>query len=71
MFPFVQVVRPSLSKPHADVRTLTLSMGRWQVREIALNMAPADVPAFRWQATALQALQAAAEAYLVHMFEQG
>jgi hypothetical protein len=44
-----------------------------QVREIALDMqtnlnGPADV-ALRWQSSALQALQEAAEAFLVHLFE--
>ncbi|TEB35654.1 histone-fold-containing protein [Coprinellus micaceus] len=43
------------------------------VREIALDMqtnlnGPADV-ALRWQSSALQALQEAAEAFLVHLFE--
>ncbi len=28
-----------------------------------------DVPTFRWQAHAIMALQEAAEAYLVHLFE--
>lgn len=40
------------------------------VREVALEMLPADVGAeLRWQSHAIQALQEAAEAFLVHLFE--
>lgn len=39
-----------------------------KVREIALNMVPTgDI--VRWQSQAIQALQEAAEAFLVHLFE--
>ncbi|KAI2471695.1 histone H3-like centromeric protein cse-4 [Annulohypoxylon bovei var. microspora] len=38
------------------------------VREIALTMRPAD-EGMRWQSQALLALQEAAEAFLVHLFE--
>ncbi|KAJ5972781.1 Histone-fold [Penicillium vulpinum] len=40
------------------------------VREVALELLPADVGAeLRWQSFAIQALQEAAEAFLVHLFE--
>ncbi|KAJ5375463.1 Histone-fold [Penicillium concentricum] len=40
------------------------------VREVALDLLPADVGAeLRWQSFAIQALQEAAEAFLVHLFE--
>ena len=39
-----------------------------QVREIALNFVPGS-EALRWQSQAIQALQEAAEAFLVHLFE--
>lgn len=40
------------------------------VREVALDLLPADVGAeLRWQSHAIQALQEAAEAFLVHLFE--
>lgn len=39
-----------------------------QVREIAMTLRPADQD-FRWQSQAIQALQEAAEAFLVHLFE--
>ncbi|KLU84280.1 histone H3-like centromeric protein cse-4 [Magnaporthiopsis poae ATCC 64411] len=38
------------------------------VREVALSMRPAD-EGFRWQSMAILALQEAAEAFLVHLFE--
>ncbi|OJJ43783.1 hypothetical protein ASPZODRAFT_135809 [Penicilliopsis zonata CBS 506.65] len=40
------------------------------VREVALELLPANVGAeLRWQSHAIQALQEAAEAFLVHLFE--
>ncbi|KAJ5475909.1 hypothetical protein N7475_001638 [Penicillium sp. IBT 31633x] len=40
------------------------------VREVALDLLPADVGSeLRWQSHAIQALQEAAEAFLVHLFE--
>ncbi|KAL0262407.1 centromeric DNA-binding histone H3-like protein cse4 [Diplodia seriata] len=39
-----------------------------RVREIALNLVP-DGEVLRWQSQAIQALQEAAEAFLVHLFE--
>ena len=39
-----------------------------QVREIALNFVPGS-EMLRWQSQAIQALQEAAEAFLVHLFE--
>ncbi|CAG7929506.1 unnamed protein product [Penicillium olsonii] len=40
------------------------------VREVALDLLPADVGAeLRWQSHAILALQEAAEAFLVHLFE--
>lgn len=39
-----------------------------QVREIGIRCRPAGRD-FRWQSHAIQALQEAAEAYLVHLFE--
>lgn len=40
------------------------------VREVALDLLPADVGAeLRWQSHAIMALQEAAEAFLVHLFE--
>lgn len=38
------------------------------VREIAVNFS-ADGEPMRWQSQAIQALQEAAEAYIVHLFE--
>lgn len=42
--------------------------GALQVREIALSMRPRD-EGMRWQSQAIQALQEAAEAFMVHLFE--
>ncbi|KAK4501046.1 hypothetical protein PRZ48_006852 [Zasmidium cellare] len=39
------------------------------VREISMNMMSASCPVTRWQSQAIQALQEAAEAFLVHLFE--
>lgn len=39
-----------------------------QVREIALTLRPAGED-YRWQSQAIQALQEASEAFLVHLFE--
>ncbi|KAJ5545424.1 hypothetical protein N7535_006189 [Penicillium sp. DV-2018c] len=40
------------------------------VREVALDLLPADVGSeLRWQSHAIQALQEAAEAFMVHLFE--
>ncbi|EWY80073.1 histone H3-like centromeric protein A [Fusarium oxysporum NRRL 32931] len=39
-----------------------------QIREIALTMRPRD-EGLRWQSQAIMALQEAAEAYMVHLFE--
>lgn len=39
------------------------------VREVALGMQPAGIDCLRWQSQAIQALQEAAEAFLVHLFE--
>ncbi|KAK3676365.1 centromeric DNA-binding histone H3-like protein cse4 [Recurvomyces mirabilis] len=39
------------------------------VREISLNMAPVSSEVTRWQSQAIQALQEAAEAFLIHLFE--
>ncbi|KAF4810995.1 histone H3-like centromeric protein hH3v [Colletotrichum tropicale] len=39
------------------------------VREIAESVIPRDQPPMRWQSHAIQALQEAAEAFLVHLFE--
>lgn len=46
--------------PNADTRI--------QVREVAINYRPIGEE-FRWQSQAIQALQEAAEAFLVHLFE--
>jgi histone H3-like centromeric protein A len=40
-----------------------------QVREVAYSVAPATLDGHRWQSQAIQALQEAAEAFLVHLFE--
>lgn len=39
-----------------------------QIREIAADCRPSD-EVFRWQSQAIQALQEATEAFLVHLFE--
>jgi len=39
------------------------------VREVAYNVSPASLDGHRWQSQAIQALQEAAEAFLVHLFE--
>lgn len=52
-----------------DLLLLKLPFARL-VREVALDLLPADVgPELRWQSHAIQALQEAAEAFLVHLFE--
>ncbi|KAA8643236.1 hypothetical protein EYZ11_008617 [Aspergillus tanneri] len=52
-----------------DLLILKLPFARL-VREVALELLPADVGAeLRWQSHAIQALQEAAEAFLVHLFE--
>ena len=40
-----------------------------QVREIGLSLIPVDGDSLRWQSQAIQALQEAAEAFMVHLFE--
>lgn len=40
-----------------------------QVREIGLSLVPLGGEALRWQSQAIQALQEAAEAFMVHLFE--
>jgi histone H3-like centromeric protein A len=40
-----------------------------QVREVCISMAPAGSGIYRWQSQAIMALQEAAEAFLVHLFE--
>jgi len=52
-----------------DLLLLKLPFSRL-VREIALTVLPAEVGLdLRWQSQAIQALQEAAEAFLVHLFE--
>ncbi|KAL4780538.1 histone-fold-containing protein [Aspergillus varians] len=52
-----------------DLLLLKLPFARL-VREVALDLLPADVGAeLRWQSHAILALQEAAEAFLVHLFE--
>ncbi|KAF2219677.1 histone H3-like centromeric protein cse-4 [Elsinoe ampelina] len=51
-----------------DLLLLKLPFSRL-VREICLNMAPPGANIHRWQSQAIQALQEAAEAFLVHLFE--
>ncbi|CRG88820.1 Histone H3-like centromeric protein cse-4 [Talaromyces islandicus] len=52
-----------------DLLLLKLPFARL-VREVALDLLPAEVGAeLRWQSHAIQALQEAAEAFLVHLFE--
>ena len=40
-----------------------------KVREVSYNVAPMSLGQHRWQTQAIQALQEAAEAFLVHLFE--
>ena len=40
-----------------------------QVREIGIDLVPIDGDSLRWQSQAIQALQEAAEAFMVHLFE--
>lgn len=56
-----------LSTPTAHGIGQTLTPGL-QVREVAINFRPIGEE-FRWQSQAIQALQEAAEAFLVHLFE--
>ncbi|KAE8353558.1 histone-fold-containing protein [Aspergillus coremiiformis] len=52
-----------------DLLLLKLPFARL-VREVALELLPADVGSeLRWQSQAIMALQEAAEAFLVHLFE--
>ncbi|EAL23402.1 hypothetical protein CNBA0520 [Cryptococcus deneoformans B-3501A] len=39
------------------------------VREVAMNVGSDEVGEYRWQSSAIMALQEAAEAFLVHLFE--
>jgi len=40
-----------------------------QIREIGLSLLPVDGQPLRWQSQAIEALQEAAEAFIVHLFE--
>ncbi|KAL8943934.1 MAG: hypothetical protein Q9216_000746 [Gyalolechia sp. 2 TL-2023] len=51
-----------------DLLLLKLPFSRL-VREIALSLVPAGGEALRWQSQAIQALQEASEAFMVHLFE--
>ncbi len=51
------------------VLRLTTPLAKPQVREIALTLIPSQGESMRWQSQAIQALQEAAEAFLVHLFE--
>ncbi|KAK2855579.1 histone H3-like centromeric protein hH3v [Arthroderma sp. PD_2] len=52
-----------------DLLLLKLPFARL-VREIAMDLLPSDVgQELRWQSQAIQALQEAAEAFLIHLFE--
>ncbi|MCJ1333397.1 centromeric DNA-binding histone H3-like protein cse4 [Thelotrema lepadinum] len=51
-----------------DLLLLKLPFSRL-VREIALDLLPASDAGMRWQSQAIMALQEAAEAFLVHLFE--
>ena len=49
--------------------TILLTRQSQQVREVCISMAPAGSGIYRWQSQAIMALQEAAEAFLVHLFE--
>ena len=51
-----------------DLLLLKLPFSRL-VREVALAVRPSGIGDLRWQSQAIQALQEAAEAFLVHLFE--
>ncbi|MCJ1276967.1 centromeric DNA-binding histone H3-like protein cse4 [Puttea exsequens] len=51
-----------------DLLLLKLPFSRL-VREIAVSLQPIDAEVVRWQSQAIQALQEAAEAFMVHLFE--
>lgn len=51
-----------------DLLLLKLPFSRL-VREIGLSLLPVDGESLRWQSQAIQALQEAAEAFMVHLFE--
>lgn len=51
-----------------DLLLLKLPFSRL-VREIGLSLLPVDGHSLRWQSQAIQALQEAAEAFMVHLFE--
>ncbi|KAI4723680.1 histone-fold-containing protein [Aureobasidium sp. EXF-10727] len=51
-----------------DLLILKLPFARL-VREVCISMAPAGSGIYRWQSQAIMALQEAAEAFLVHLFE--
>jgi len=57
--------KPPLSASRVPILTETPD---FQVREIALTLRPKD-EGMRWQSQAIAALQEAAEAFLVHLFE--
>jgi histone H3-like centromeric protein A len=65
--PFARLVCPPSSI--ATARTVCLHYIVLQVREVSLNVAPITSDVTRWQSQAIQALQEAAEAFLVHLFE--
>jgi len=51
-----------------DLLLLKLPFARL-VREVAMQMTESETTMLRWQSQAIQALQEAAEAFLVHLFE--
>ncbi|KAL6719631.1 centromeric DNA-binding histone H3-like protein cse4 [Lecanora helva] len=51
-----------------DLLLLKLPFSRL-VREIAISLLPIDGQSLHWQSQAIQALQEAAEAFMVHLFE--
>lgn len=62
--PFARLVCPSSANPLSNA-----SLTTEQVREVAMGMTEFEDTVLRWQSQAIQALQEAAEAYLVHLFE--
>lgn len=60
--PIPRDLEPDSTQDRPDANT------RIQVREVAINYRPIGEE-FRWQSQAIQALQEAAEAFLVHLFE--
>lgn len=73
--PFSRLVRPLELLPTPETKrgrircTAAATLTYHQVREVSQYVTPRTSEVTRWQSQAIQALQEAAEAFLVHLFE--